>query len=117
VATSTTYLASWSGPDTLGRLLGTGATLGVRGGVSVGAVLLTIVMLWRVARGRTEWTAGATVSTFAFLLAVVSLVPWYLAWLAPVAPWAPPRPTRLALAALTTFMAVTRLPILGASFY
>jgi alpha-1,6-mannosyltransferase len=117
VATSSTYVASWSGADLLGRVLGTGATAGVRGGLFAGAVLLCVVMLWRVARGRTEWTTGATVATFGFLGAVVSLVPWYLAWLAPVAPLARQRPTRITLAVLTIYMTVTRLPIFGASFY
>ena len=117
VATSPEFVASWSGPDALGRLLGTGATAGVRFGLLGFAAIVTAVSLVLVTRRTIAWATGATFATLAMLVAVVSLVPWYLAWLLPAAALAPGRAPRMAIAVLTAAMTFTRLPVLGFALY
>ena len=117
VASSPEFVASWSGPDALGRLLGTGATAGVRYGLLGFAVIVTGILLLLVTQQTLDWATGATFATLAWLLAVVSLVPWYLAWLLPVGAIAPGRAPRIAIAVLTVAMTITRLPVLGFALY
>ena len=116
VATSGDFVADWSGPDALGRLLGTGATATVRTGCLVGAGLVVLWCLWRV-RGGLHWLTGAAWAILAVLLATPPLVPWYFAWLVPVAALAPGRSARVGVALLTVAMTVTRLPVLGFASY
>jgi len=116
VATSGDFVADWSGPDALGRLLGTGATAAVRGGCLAAAGLVVLWSLWRVWRG-VNWLTGASWAILAVLLATPPLVPWYFAWLVPVAALAPGRSARIGVALLTVAMTITRLPVLGFATY
>jgi alpha-1,6-mannosyltransferase len=110
------FVAASSGPALLGRLLGTGATGGVRVVLAIAAVLVVAVGLWRVQRGA-DWLGAAALSGIAALLAVPTLVPWYVAWVAPAAALARPRSARIALLAITGALVLTRLRIAGLPLY
>jgi hypothetical protein len=114
--TDSQFNADYSGPDLLGRLLGTGVTptVHVIAGTSVAVVLL--LAIWTIRRG-TDWlTVGGWVS-LAAICAVPSFVPWYIAWLLPLA--ALGRSRRLCGAAilLTAVVLITHLPLLGFPAY
>lgn len=116
IATSGDFVADYSGPDALGRLLGTGVTGAIRAGCAIAALVVVAISLWRVRRGA-DWLGAAALSGVAVLCAIPSLVPWYVAWVVPAAALARSRWARVALIAMTGAMVMTRLPILGFADY
>ena len=116
IATGGDYVIEWSGPDALGRLLGTGVTSGVRLACAGVAVLVVLGCLGAVLRGG-DWLAAAAIAGLVVLCAIPSLVPWYVAWVLPAAALARGRAVRVGLLALTAVMVLTRLPILGFTDY
>jgi alpha-1,6-mannosyltransferase len=112
IATSADFAVDYSGPDLIGRLLGTGLTAGVRAACAVAALAVVATCLWRVVRGA-DWLVAGTWAMLAVLMAIPSLVPWYIAWVLPTAALAPGRSARLGAALLTAGLVLTRLPVLG----
>jgi hypothetical protein len=116
IATSQDFVTAYSGPDALGRLLGTGVTSGVRLACALCAGGVAVACLWRVHRGA-DWLAAASITGVAALCAIPSLVPWYVLWVLPAPALARGRATRPLVLGLTAAMLVTRLPILGFDAY
>lgn len=116
VATAQNFVAKDSGPDLLGRLLGTGVTPAVRLACAAAAAIVIVICLWRTWRGA-DWLTAAALSAVAALVAVPSLVPWYISWALPAAALARSRWARVAVAALTTAIVVIHLPVLGFDAY
>jgi hypothetical protein len=112
IATGGNFIINYSGPDALGRLLGTGATAAVRAACIGAAAVVALARLWRTWRGA-DWLAMAAVATLAILCAIPTLVPWYVAWVLPVAALAKGRAARWGTLAITAAILITRLPILG----
>jgi alpha-1,6-mannosyltransferase len=116
IATSGNYVSAHSGPDTVGRLLGTGVNAGVRLVLAAAAGAVTLGCLWRVWRGA-DWLAGAAMSGLVILCATPSLVPWYIAWVLPAAALARGAAARRGTVALTAAVVCIHLPILGFAAY
>jgi alpha-1,6-mannosyltransferase len=116
MATNDDFVADYSGPDTLGRLLGTDVTSGVRLACAAAAAPIVLICLRRAQRGA-DWLGAAALAGIAVLCAIPSLAPWYVAWVLPAAALARDRPARIGIVLLTVFMVITRLPILGVSAY
>jgi hypothetical protein len=62
-------------------------------------------------RRRTDWLAGAGWSTFALVLSLGWLVPWYVVWLLPLAALGTSVWLRLWTIALTAFLIATFVPL------
>ena len=116
VATGDNFIVAYSGPDALGRVLGTGATAAVRLGCAGAAGLVALACLWRAGRGA-DWLAASAIAGVAILCAIPSLVPWYVAWILPAGALAHGAAARWAVAALTTAVVFTHIPILGFAPY
>lgn len=116
IATSDSFDIAYSGPDLLGRLLGTGIDAGVRAlGASLAAAAV-VFGLWRVHRGG-DWLDAAGWATLVVLVAIPSFVPWYIAWLVPFAALGTGRRLLPATLALTAVVVVTHLPSIGFGAY
>jgi alpha-1,6-mannosyltransferase len=114
LATGRRYVIDWSGPDVVGRLLGTGPSAGVRAACSGAALVAMLALLASLARrGGEGWVQAAGWATLAALLAVNSLEPWYLTVLLALAAASPSARLRAATVALMLWMVVVRLPVLG----
>jgi hypothetical protein len=114
LATGRRYVIDYSGPDVVGRLLGTGPSVGVRAACSGAALVAMLALLVDlVRRGGEGWVQAAGWATLAGLLAVNSLEPWYLTTLLPLAAASPSWRLRAATIALMLWMLVVRLPLLG----
>jgi len=97
-------------------VLGTGATAAVRLGCAGAAGLVALACLWRAGRGA-DWLAASAIAGVAILCAIPSLVPWYVAWILPAGALAHGAAARWAVAALTTAVVFTHIPILGFAPY
>ena len=115
-ATSREFAIDWSGPDVIGRALGTGISAGVRVGFAL-AVAVAAVAVARAMRNGMPWLVGAGWLTVALLCSIASLVPWYVAWALPMAALGSSRRLVWAAVALTAAVAVTHLPALGFAAY
>ncbi|TMK42653.1 MAG: DUF2029 domain-containing protein [Actinobacteria bacterium] len=114
LATGRRYVIDYSGPDVVGRVLGTGPGAGVRAACSGVALIAMLALLVALVRRRGEgWVQAAGWATLAGLLAINSLEPWYLTTLLPLAGASPSGRLRTATLALMLWMLVVRLPLLG----
>jgi len=113
IATGNSFNIDYSGPDLLGRLLGTGITAGVRAFCAAFALLAAIVCAWAVVRRAMNWLDAAGWSVLAVLAAIASFVPWYVAWVLPMGALTRGRGLRLAILAFTGIVVATHLPLLG----
>jgi hypothetical protein len=113
IATQGSFNIAYTGPDLLGRVLGTGITAGVRGICWAAALCVTIACGRAVLRGRMEWLDAAGWSVLALMAAIASFVPWYIAWVLPMGALTRGRALRLAILAFTVFVVATHLPLLG----
>ncbi len=116
IATNGHFVIAFSGPDALGRLLGTDVTDAVRLGCAAVAAAAIGFGLWRVHKGA-DWLGASALAGLAVLLAIPSLVPWYVAWVLPVAALARGSAARVGIVVLTVAMVLTRLPLLGFEAY
>ena len=62
-------------------------------------------------RRRREWLAGAGWATFALIVSLAWLVPWYLLWLLPLAALATNVRLRQAALGLTVFLVLAFMPV------
>jgi hypothetical protein len=87
------FVANALGLGTIGRLVE----------ILLGAVFVALTgwLLLQVHRGRLDWITGAGWATVAMLVTASSLLPWYIAWLAPLAALSPDRRLRRWTLALT----------------
>jgi hypothetical protein len=113
IATGNSFDIAYSGPDLVGRLLGTGITAGVRACCAAAALLVAIICGWAVKRRAMDWLDAAGWSVLALLAAIASFVPWYLAWVLPMGALTRGRNLRMAILALTGVVVATHLPLLG----
>ena len=116
IGASRQFSVHYSGPDALGRLLGTGVTTGVRLACAAGAATVALLALAATRRGA-DWLTGAGWTALAAIAAIPSLVPWYIAWLLPFSALSRSRWLWAATIAATTLIAVTHLPLLGFANY
>lgn len=116
IAVASRFRIDWSGPDAVGRLLGTGVTAGVRAAAAA-SVLAVVVLGARSIRRGGDWLAAAGWAVLALLCAIASFVPWYVAWVLPAAALARSRSLRVAVLALTAAVVATHLPLLGFAPY
>jgi len=112
ISADPTFDISGSGPDVLGRLLGTGIDGTLRAVCVTAAALATAVALIRVRRGA-DWVACAGWAAMALMLAIASFAPWYIVWLLPLAALGRSRRLGAATVALTAYILAVHLPILG----
>jgi alpha-1,6-mannosyltransferase len=102
-----TLLTTWSIPNLFGLLIGIGGgTPGLLRVLNV-VVVVTVALLLR---RRRDWLAGAGWATFALIVCLAWLVPWYLVWLLPLAALSTNVRLRQAALALTVFLVVTFMP-------
>jgi alpha-1,6-mannosyltransferase len=102
-----TLLTNWSVPNLFGLVIGIGGgTPGLLRVLNV-AVVLTVALL---VRQRRDWLAGAGWATFALIVSLAWLVPWYLVWLLPLAALSTHVRLRQAALALTVFLVLTFMP-------
>jgi alpha-1,6-mannosyltransferase len=102
-----TLLTNWSIPNLFGLLIGIGGGTPALLRVLNVAVVLTVALL---VRRRRDWLAGAGWATFALIVSLAWLVPWYLVWLLPLAALATNVRLRQAALALTVFLVLTFMP-------
>jgi hypothetical protein len=102
-----------TGPDLVGRALGTGISAGVRAACAAAVVAVAAVLLRGVLRGTTDWLTAAGWTILVLLVASASFQPWYLAWVLPFAALSGSRGLVTGTLALTVAATVTHLSILG----
>jgi alpha-1,6-mannosyltransferase len=103
----TTLLTDWSIPNLFGLVIGIGGgTHGLLRLLNV-AVVVTIALL---VRSRRDWLTGAGWATFAVIVSMAWLVPWYVVWLLPLAALSTNVRLRQAALGLTVFLVVTFVP-------
>ena len=95
-------------PGLIGRALGYASPpLGIKVISGVLFAAAAAWLLWRTWRGM-PWIDAAAWATFALLLAITWLMPWYVLWLLPLAALAASPGPRVAALALTLFVVVVR---------
>jgi alpha-1,6-mannosyltransferase len=75
-----------------------------------GFVAVTLIALWRTARGA-DWRVAAGWSTLALLLATAWLLPWYAIWLLPLAAVGGDRRLRTATLLFCAYAVLIHLPL------
>jgi alpha-1,6-mannosyltransferase len=95
------FISNELGLGDIGRLVG----------VLLGAVFVaaTAWLLLLVYQGRLDWIAGAAWATVVMLLTASSLLPWYIAWLAPLTALSPDRRLRRWALTMTGIMLAINL--------
>jgi alpha-1,6-mannosyltransferase len=102
-----TLLTNWSVPNLFGLAIGIGGgTPGLLRVLNV-AVVIAVALL---VRQRRDWLAGAGWATFALIVSLAWLVPWYLVWLLPLAALSTNVRLRQAALGLTVFLVLTFMP-------
>ena len=102
-----TLLTNWSVPNLFGLAIGIGGgTPGLLRVLNV-AVVITVALL---VRQRRDWLAGAGWATFALIVSLAWLVPWYVVWLLPLAALSTNVRLRQAALGLTVFLVMTFMP-------
>jgi glycosyl transferase family 87 len=105
------YVAIYSVPNQIGKLLGLGGvTAGIRALAGAGLLATFALTLRRTWRGG-DWIAAAGWAMFALLVTTAWLLPWYVAWLLPLAALSGDRRLRIAALALTAYVVVTRVTL------
>jgi alpha-1,6-mannosyltransferase len=102
-------LTSLSIPNLLGDLIGAGGGAPWLLHLADAAVVATVVYM--LVRRRNDWLAGAGWSTFALVVSLGWLVPWYVVWVLPLAALGTSTWLRLWTIALTAFLIVTFVPL------
>jgi alpha-1,6-mannosyltransferase len=103
-----TLLTNWSIPNLFGVVAGLGGgTPGVLRLANV-ALVLTVALL---IRRRRDWLSGAGWATFALIVSLAWLVPWYLVWLLPLAALSTNLRLRQAALGLTVFLVIVFAPV------
>jgi alpha-1,6-mannosyltransferase len=101
-------LTSLSIPTLVGDLIGAGGGAPWLLHLADAGVVATV--LYMLARRRDDWIGGAGWSTFALLISLGWLVPWYVVWVLPLAALGTSRWLRIWTVALTAFLVLTFVP-------
>jgi hypothetical protein len=104
-----TLLTSLSLPTLIGDLIGAGGGAPWLLHLADAGVVATVVYM--LLRRRSDWLAGAGWSTFALVLSLGWLVPWYVVWVLPLAALGTSVWLRLGTIALTAFLIATFVPL------
>jgi Glycosyltransferase family 87 len=102
-----TLLTDFSVPNLVGLMIGAGGAAPWLLRIANVAVVLSVALLLR---RRVDWLAGAGWATFALLVSLAWLVPWYVIWLLPLAALATSVRMRRAAIAFTVFLVLTFMP-------
>jgi Glycosyltransferase family 87 len=103
-----TLLTNWSIPNLIGVLVGLGGgTHSVLRLANVAVVVAVALLI----RRRGDWLTGAGWATFALILSLAWLVPWYVVWLLPLAALSTNVRLRQAALALTVFLVIVFIPV------
>jgi alpha-1,6-mannosyltransferase len=102
-------LTSLSVPTLVGNLIGAGG--GAPWLLHLADVGVVATVLYMLVRRRHDWLAGAGWSTFALVLSLGWLVPWYVVWVLPLAALGTSAWLRRWTLALTAFLIVTFVPL------
>jgi Glycosyltransferase family 87 len=100
-------LTDFSFPNMVGLLIGIGG--GSPGLLRIMSVAVVAVVAYELYRRR-DWLTGAGWSTFALIVSLAWLVPWYVIWLLPLAALALSPGLRRTALALTVFLVITFMP-------
>jgi hypothetical protein len=106
-----TLLTDLSVPNVVGDLLGLGGGTPMLVRVANLAVVATV--LYSLRRKDRDWLAGAGWSTFALVLSLAWLVPWYVIWVLPLAALGGSVRLRRATLVLTVYLALAFIPFTG----
>ncbi len=106
-----TLLTDLSVPNVLGDLLGLGGGTPMLLRLANLAVVATVLYCLR--RKDRDWLAGAGWSTFALVLSLAWLVPWYVIWVLPLAALGGSVRLRRATIALTIYLVLAFIPVTG----
>ena len=110
----TSLLSSFSVPNALGQLSGLGgAPPWLLTGANVLLVLVVAALAAATWRGRIDWLPAAGWATFALILSLAWLQPWYAMWLLPLAALAGSRALTRATLAVCAYLLLTFLPVTG----
>lgn len=104
-----TLLTSLSIPTLLGDLIGAGGGAPWLLHLAEAAVVATVVYM--LVRRRSDWLVGAGWSTFALVVSLGWLVPWYVVWVLPLAALGTSAWLRRSTIALSAFLIVTFVPL------
>jgi hypothetical protein len=97
-------------PNVTGYVLGFGGeTIGWRTAIDVGLVAAIAYFTFSALRDR-EWIVAAGWTTFALLLSLSWVLPWYLIWMLPFAALAPTRKLRVAALVLGVYLFLGWMP-------
>jgi alpha-1,6-mannosyltransferase len=105
----TTLLNNFSVPNVVGDLIGAGG--GAPWLLHLADVALVAVVLLLLFRARGDWISRAGWATFALMLSLAWLLPWYLIWLAPLAALGASERLRKATLAMTVYLVLCFVPI------
>ncbi len=104
-----TLLTDFSVPNILGDLIGLGGGTPMLLRVANLAVVATV--LYGLRRKDHDWIAGAGWSTFALVLSLAWLVPWYVIWVLPLAALGGSVRLRRAAIVLTLYLVLAFIPV------
>jgi alpha-1,6-mannosyltransferase len=104
-----TLLTSLSLPTLIGDLIGAGG--GAPWLLHVADIVVVATIVYMLVRRRSDWLTGAGWSTFALVLSLGWLVPWYVVWILPLAALGTSVWLRLWTIALTAFLIGTFVPV------
>jgi hypothetical protein len=104
----TTLVTNFSFPNIVGDIIGAGG--GAPWILHVADGLLVVAVLYLLLRARGDWISRAGWATFALILSLAWLMPWYLIWLAPLAALASSTRLRRATLALTVYLVLCFVP-------
>ncbi len=106
-----TLLTDLSVPNVVGDLLGLGG--GTPMLLRFGNLAVVATVLYWLRRRDREWIAGAGWATFALVLSLAWLVPWYVIWVLPLAALSGSVRLRRAAIALTIYLVLAFIPATG----
>jgi hypothetical protein len=105
--TQSTLLTAYSLPNLFGDVIGAGG--GAPWLLHAADAAVVLVVLWLLTRAR-DWLSGAGWATFALIVSLAWLVPWYLLWLLPLAAIGSSRRLRAATLVMSLFLVVAFVP-------
>lgn len=107
----TTLVTNFSFPNIFGDIIGAGGgaswILHLADGL---LVVVVLYLLYQLLRGRGDWISRAGWATFALILSLAWLMPWYAIWLAPLAALGGSVRLRRATLALTVYLVLCFVP-------
>ena len=104
----TTLVTNFSFPNIFGDIIGAGG--GASWILHLADALLIVVVLYLLFRARGDWISRAGWATFALIISLAWLMPWYLIWLAPLAALGGSVRLRRATLALTVYLVLCFVP-------